>query len=124
MGEYLAGAARADFGADPWLPPASRSIPGVALSTFHGAKGREWELVIVAGCLDNWIPKGKRAQGLFDPLALEVPDVATRALEAVAEDRRTFYLAATRARSRVLFTVAPHNGSRPKPSRFLIELAG
>jgi superfamily I DNA/RNA helicase/RecB family exonuclease len=122
--DYLSEAARADFGADPWLPSSSRSAPGVALSTFHGAKGAEWELVVVAGCLDAWIPKGKRAQGLFDPLALQVPDISTRAVEAVAEDRRTFYVAASRARSKVIFTVAPPNGARTKPSRFLIELAG
>ncbi|MEX2553208.1 MAG: ATP-dependent DNA helicase [Actinomycetota bacterium] len=124
IADYLSEAARADFGADPWLPSSSRNAPGVALSTFHGAKGREWELVVVAGCLDAWIPKGRRAQGLFDPLALQVPDIANRAVEAVAEDRRTFYVAASRARSKVIFTVAPPNSARTKPSRFLTELAG
>lgn len=124
MGEYLNEAARAEFGADPWMAPASASARGVSITSFHGAKGREWEVVMVAGCLDAWIPKGRRAQGLFDPLALQSAEAASREMEAIAQDRRTFYVAATRARSRVIFTVAPANGSRARPSRFLFELSG
>ncbi|MGQ0678715.1 MAG: ATP-dependent helicase [Actinomycetota bacterium] len=123
IGEYLQEGAHADFGADTWLASGVSGAGGVAICTFHGAKGREWEVVVVAGCLDAWIPKGRRAQGMFDPLALQVPDVADRAREAIAEDRRTFYVAASRARSRVLFTAAPSSGGRARPSRFLIELA-
>ncbi|HEX2180419.1 MAG TPA: PD-(D/E)XK nuclease family protein, partial [Actinomycetota bacterium] len=122
--EYLNEAARADFGADPWLAPSSSLLDGVTITTFHGAKGREWETVVVAGCLDAWIPKGHRAQGLFDPYVLQVPDAVSREVTAIAEDRRTFYVAASRARRRVLLTAAPANGGRSRPSRFLVELAG
>jgi superfamily I DNA/RNA helicase/RecB family exonuclease len=124
IGEYLNEAARADFGADPWLAPSARRAQGVAISTFHGAKGREWDVVVVAGCLDAWIPKGHRAQGLFDPYLLQMPDAVNRELAAISEDRRTFYVAASRARKRAIFTAAPPNGGRSKPSRFLIELSG
>lgn len=124
IGDYLNEAARADFGADPWLAPSARRADGVAISTFHGAKGREWKVVVVAGCLDAWIPKGHRAQGLFDPYLLSMPDAVNRELAAISEDRRTFYVAASRGRERVIFTAAPPNGGRSKPSRFLIELAG
>jgi superfamily I DNA/RNA helicase/RecB family exonuclease len=124
IGQYLNEAARADFGADPWLRPPPDTAPGVALVSFHGSKGREWDTVIVAGCLDAWIPKGRRSQGLFDPYALQTPDVVDRQLEAIADDRRTFYVAATRARSHVVFTVSPPTGARTRPSRFLLELAG
>ncbi|HYN99667.1 MAG TPA: ATP-dependent DNA helicase [Actinomycetota bacterium] len=124
IGEYLNEAARADFGADPWLAPSARRAEGVAISTFHGAKGREWDVVVVAGCLDAWIPKGHRAQGLFDPYLLQMPDAVNRELAAISEDRRTFYVAASRARVKAIFTAAPPNGGRSKPSRFLIELAG
>lgn len=123
MGEYIQEASRADFGADPWLAP-SQSGGGVSLLTFHAAKGREWDTVIVAGCLDAWIPKGHRAQGLFDPLTIDVPDLVEREVESIAVDRRTFYVAATRARSRCLFTVSPGRGGRARPSRFLAELMG
>jgi len=122
--EYLNEAARADFGTDPWLAPSARRTPGVAISTFHGAKGREWKVVMVAGCLDAWIPKGHRAQGLFDPYLLQMPDAVNRELAAIAEDRRTFYVAASRARELAIFTAAPPNGGRSRPSRFLFELAG
>src|SRR5205823_2607544 len=78
--DYLNEAARADFGGDPWLPTlATGSGSGrVAILSFHAAKGREWDTVVVAGCLDAWIPKGRRAQGLFDPLALEIAEAADR----------------------------------------------
>ncbi|MDQ4149587.1 MAG: ATP-dependent helicase [Actinomycetota bacterium] len=123
IGQYLGEAARADFGSDPWVSPGP-SRPGVALVSFHGSKGREWEIVVVAGCLDAWMPKGRRSQGLFDPFALQAPDVTERQLEAIADDRRTFYVAATRARKRAIFTVSPPSGGRARPSRFLFELAG
>lgn len=121
--DYLHEAARADFGADPWLP-AGRSSGGVALLSFHASKGREWDTVVVAGCLDAWIPKGRRASGLFDPFGLEIAEIADREVEAIADDRRTFYVAATRARRRVIFTVSPGPSGRGRPSRFLAELAG
>src|SRR5207253_9005484 len=87
----------------------------------HAAEGRAWDTVVVAGCLDAWIPKGRRAQGLFDPLALEIADAADREVEAIAADRRTFYLAATRARRRVLFTVSHVVSGRGRPNRFLVS---
>ncbi|MGH2733661.1 MAG: ATP-dependent helicase [Actinomycetota bacterium] len=123
--EYLREATRADFGADPWLAPRTDDrAGGVQLLSFHGAKGREWDVVVVAGCLDAWIPKGRRAQGLFDPFSLEMAEVTQRQIEAIADDRRTFYLAATRARRKAIFTVSPGPGGRGRPSRFLTELAG
>lgn len=122
--EYMNEAAGADFGAEAWLPPGAQRRDGVCISTFHGAKGREWEVVMVAGCLDAWIPKRRRGKGTFDTYALETPSVVDRELEAIAEDRRTFYVAASRARSRVIFTASPHAGAKPRPSRFLFELGG
>ncbi|MGH2718034.1 MAG: ATP-dependent helicase [Actinomycetota bacterium] len=125
IGDYLNEVTRADFGADPWLPPAGGGGPagqGVAILSFHGAKGREWDTVIVAGCLDAWIPKGRRAQGLFDPLALEIDEPVGREVEAMAGDRRTFYVAATRARRRAIFTASTAGAGRGRPTRFLGEL--
>lgn len=123
--EYLQEAARADFGADPWLPPTRGArTDGVALLSFHAARGQEWHTVVVMGCLDAWMPKGRRARGLFDPFVLETVDAAEREVEAIADDRRTFYVAATRARARTLFTASPGPSGRGQPSRFLTELAG
>ncbi len=122
--DYLSGAARADFGGDPWLTTGATPTDAVDVLSFHAAKGQEWDIVAVAGCLDAWIPKGRRAQGLFDPFTLEAPDAAERQVEAIADDRRTFYVAATRARRRVWFTSSPASGGRAHPSRFLFELTG
>ncbi|MCA1840707.1 MAG: ATP-dependent helicase [Actinomycetota bacterium] len=124
LADYLSEAARADFGGDPWLPPGRATGEGVSLITFHSAKGREWHTVFVAGCLDSWIPKGRRARGLFDPFALEISEAVDREIEAIADDRRTFYVASTRARSRVVFSVSPGPSGRGRPSRFLSELTG
>ncbi|MGH2811135.1 MAG: UvrD-helicase domain-containing protein, partial [Actinomycetota bacterium] len=45
ISDYLHEAARADFGGDPWLPPARSDRRGVALLTFHSSRGREWHTV-------------------------------------------------------------------------------
>jgi superfamily I DNA/RNA helicase/RecB family exonuclease len=123
ISDYLNEAARADFGGDPWLPP-SRSGEGdhVSLLTFHSSRGRQWDTVFVTGCLDTWIPKGRRAQGLFDPFALEISDAVDREVEAIADDRRTFYVAATRAKSKTIFTFSPGPSGRGRATRFLAEL--
>lgn len=120
--DFLSEAARADFGGDPWLPASTSGRDGVSLLSFHASKGREWRVVFVCGCLDNWIPKGRRAQGLFDPFALEITDPVDREIEAIADDRRTFYVAATRAKERTVFTVSPGVSGRGRPTRFLSEL--
>ncbi|MGH2810495.1 MAG: UvrD-helicase domain-containing protein, partial [Actinomycetota bacterium] len=120
--EYLTEAARADFGADPWLstPPRRDAVPIVS---FHAVRPGEFHTVAVMGCLDQWIPKGRRAQGLFDPFVLKAADPAEREVEAIADDRRTFYVAASRATSNVIFTASASAGGRGRPSRFLFELA-
>ena len=120
MSDYLSEAARADFGSDPWLPTAA-SDNRVALMSFHSAKGRQWHTVVVAGCLDAWIPKGRRAQGIFDPFVLEIADPADREVEAIADDRRTFYVAGSRAAHRTIFTCSAAQG-RGRPTRFLAEM--
>ena len=54
---------------------------GVCLSTFHSAKGLEWDIVYVVDCNDGITPFGKA----------ETP-------EELEEERRMFYVAATRAK--------------------------
>ncbi|MEA2509236.1 MAG: hypothetical protein QOG21_1318 [Actinomycetota bacterium] len=121
--EYLDGIARADFGSDPWLPP-ERAGAGVTITSFHGAKGREWSIVAVGGVVDGAIPKGHRATGLFDPYFLEETDPVTRSRKNEMEDRRVFYVAVTRATARCIVTTSPGPSRRGDPSRFLEELTG
>jgi superfamily I DNA/RNA helicase len=121
--EYLDGIGRADFGSDPWLPP-ERAGAGVTVASFHGAKGREWSLVAVAGVVDGSIPKGHRATGLFDPYFLDETDPVTRSRKNEMEDRRVFYVAVTRATKRCMVTTSPGPTRRGEPSRFIEELIG
>jgi ATP-dependent exoDNAse (exonuclease V) beta subunit len=121
--EYLDAIGRADFGSDPWLPP-ERSRPGVSVVSFHGAKGKEWDVVAVAGVIEGSIPKGRRATGLFDPYFLDEVDPIARSKRNEMEDRRVFYVATTRARKRCLVTTSPGPTRRGEPSRFIEELVG
>jgi ATP-dependent exoDNAse (exonuclease V) beta subunit len=121
--EYLESIGRADFGSDPWLPP-ERSGSGVNVVSFHGAKGKEWSLVAVAGVVEGSIPKGRRATGLFDPYFLDETDPIARSKKNEMEDRRVFYVAVTRATKRCLVTTSPGPTRRGEPSRFIEELTG
>jgi len=121
--EYLKAIGRADFGSDPWLPPERRR-GGVNVLSFHAAKGKEWDVVAVCGCVEGQIPKGRRAQGLFDPYSLDDLSAAERRARNDAEDRRVFYVATTRARQRCLVTTSPGPTRKGQPSRFVAELVG
>ena len=81
----------------------------VTVSTIHRAKGVEAEFVILLGCEEQLLPSWQ---------SLASPDA-----EALAEERRLFYVAATRAKDRLLITHAAERGQRPTggPSRFLAE---
>jgi superfamily I DNA/RNA helicase len=121
--DFLGTIGRADFGSDPWLPP-ERSGGGVDVVSFHGAKGKEWSLVAVAGVVQGAIPKGRRASGLFDPYFLDETDPVARARKNEMEDRRVFYVALTRATKRCIVTTSPGPSRRGEPSRFIEELTG
>ena len=121
--DYKEAMGRADFGSDPWLPP-ERSAGGVDVLSFHGAKGREWSVVAVAGVVEGSIPKGRRASGLFDPYYLDETNPVARFKKNEMEDRRVFYVALTRAARRCIVTTSPGPSRRGEPSRFIEELTG
>ena len=121
--DYLDAIGRADFGSDPWLPP-ERSGGGVNVVSFHGAKGKEWAVVAVAGVVEGAIPKGRRATGLFDPYFLDETDPVSRSRKNEMEDRRVFYVSVTRATQRCIVTTSPGPSRRGEPSRFIEELSG
>ncbi len=86
------------------------STDGVTLTTFHAAKGLEWDAVFVAGAQEGTLPY---VATMDDP-------------EAVEEERRLFYVGITRARRHLMvsWSAARKTGgqARRKPSRFLDRL--
>ena len=112
------------------LAPQAPSAEGVRLMTAHAAKGLEWDVVAVAGVQEGVWPdlRGRGSllgsQQLVDVLAAGDDSGATSALQAVAarlaEERRLFYVAVTRARLHLLATAVRSDDQQP--SRFLDEL--
>jgi DNA helicase-2/ATP-dependent DNA helicase PcrA len=81
----------------------------ITVSTIHRAKGTEALLVMLLGCEERLLPSWRS-------LASSNPD-------PLAEERRLFYVADTRAKDRLVLTHAARRNGRPTggPSRFLAE---
>ncbi len=106
---------------------ADRGVRGAAvrLLTAHRSKGLEWPLVVVAHAQEEGWPDLRRRSTLLQADRIGpgelLPPVTTRDL--LAEERRLFYVAATRARERLLVTaVRSPEDEGEQPSRFLAEL--
>ena len=81
----------------------------ITVSTIHRAKGTEAQLVVLLGCEERLLPSWR---------ALASPDG-----DQLAEERRLFYVACTRAKDQLILTHAATRGGRPTggPSRFLMK---
>ncbi|HXZ65166.1 MAG TPA: ATP-dependent DNA helicase [Streptosporangiaceae bacterium] len=121
---------------------AARASAGDAVTvlTAHRAKGLEWDLVVVAGVQEgSWpdlrqrgsllgmdelvdVVAGRAAAGADGASAGVTAMAATARL--LAEERRLFYVAVTRARRQLVVTAVGAEDGDERPSRFLAELAG
>jgi superfamily I DNA/RNA helicase/RecB family exonuclease len=143
--DRLPGAAVAGFTeylAEQQLPGdslASRAPQGeaVALLTAHASRGREWDVVAVPAVQEGAWPD-LRLRGsllgnerLVDLVAgvAEPGATVSRVAPLLAEERRLFYVACTRARHTVLVSAVQGSGvggsgehGDEQPSRFLDEL--
>ncbi|OCC07190.1 ATP-dependent DNA helicase PcrA [Streptomyces sp. PTY087I2] len=97
----------------------------VRLMTSHRAKGLEWRLVVVAGVQEGVWPDLRRRGSLLEADRIGRDGLAEPLTPGalLAEERRLFYVAATRARERLIVTAvkAPADDG-DQPSRFLTEL--
>ncbi|MFJ2637309.1 ATP-dependent helicase [Streptomyces sp. NPDC087422] len=113
-----------DIVADTLGGPAVRP-DAVRLMTAHRSKGLEWRLVVVAGVQDGVWPDLRRRGSLLEADRIGTDGLAPPLSQGalLAEERRLFYVAATRARERLLVTaVKSANDDGDQPSRFLAEL--
>jgi len=113
----------------------------VRVLTAHRSKGLEWDVVVVAGVQEGTWPdlrlrgsvlgagelaEAVRPGGSSSGSGAQGADVdaAMLAAKLLAEERRLFYVAVTRARRRLVITAAGGEDTDLRPSRFLTELAG
>ncbi|WP_431947368.1 ATP-dependent helicase [Actinacidiphila sp. bgisy167] len=97
----------------------------VRLMTAHRSKGLEWGLVVVAGVQEGLWPDLRRRGSLLEADRIGRDGLAEPLTPGalLAEERRLFYVAATRASERLVVTAvkaAADDGDQP--SRFLTEL--
>ena len=121
---FLAEVENQQIPADP-MRESDRRGGAVRLLTAHRSKGLEWALVVVAGVQEGSWPDVRRRGSLLEPDRLGAAGVTGPVPTAsrIAEERRLFYVACTRARSRLVVTaVAGTEGEGDQPSRFLSEL--
>ena len=85
------------------LEEAQKNRSGVVLSTMHCSKGLEWKYVFIVDCVEEVTPFVKAVSP-----------------EEVAEERRLFYVAMTRAKNQLyLCTYKKKGGKEVKISRFV-----
>ncbi|NIJ13917.1 superfamily I DNA/RNA helicase/RecB family exonuclease [Saccharomonospora amisosensis] len=108
------------------LAPVARRGTGVSLLTAHGAAGREWTVVAVVGAQEGSWPD-LRLRGsllgverLVDLLSGVDGAGVSATAPLLAEERRLFYVAASRATTTLLVTAV--QGEDEQPSRFVAEL--
>jgi superfamily I DNA/RNA helicase/RecB family exonuclease len=113
-----------DIAADTLTRRAVRP-DAVRLMTAHRSKGLEWRLVVVAGVQEGLWPDLRRRGSLLEADRIGRDGLAEPLTPGalLAEERRLFYVAATRGRERLVVTAvkAPADDG-DQPSRFLTEL--
>ncbi|WP_371498951.1 ATP-dependent helicase [Kitasatospora sp. NBC_00374] len=122
--ELLAELEAQDIAADTLTVRAVRP-DAVRLMTAHRSKGLEWRLVVVAGVQEGLWPDLRRRGSLLEADRIGRDGLAEPLSPAalLGEERRLFYVAATRAKERLVVTaVRAQAEDGDEPSRFLREL--
>jgi DNA helicase-2/ATP-dependent DNA helicase PcrA len=93
----------------------------VTMTTMHGAKGLEYEVVFIAGLEEGLMPHARSLEG-------RATDVGGKLANDLEEERRLFYVSITRAKDRLYLCRAKQRAIRGKvvirtPSRFLSDIS-
>jgi DNA helicase-2/ATP-dependent DNA helicase PcrA len=95
------------------LTPEAKEEEYLTLSTIHSAKGLEWKCVFIINALEGRFPSSRSADSI----------------DTLEEERRLFYVAATRAKDRLFITHPTNIYDREsgfvlsEPSRFVEGMA-
>jgi DNA helicase-2/ATP-dependent DNA helicase PcrA len=96
----------------------------VAVLTVHRAKGLEFPVVFLTGLVDGRFPRRGRQTSLALPVALCAAREGAGEEDPLAEERRLFYVAMTRARDELILTCSTQPRGRraqSRPSPFIAE---
>jgi DNA helicase-2/ATP-dependent DNA helicase PcrA len=97
----------------------------VKIMTVHAAKGLEFKYVFIVGMVHLRFPSIGRADAIEVPVALVKEKIPDGDIDVhLQEERRLFYVAATRAKCGLFFSYAlDYGGARTrKPSQFLVDI--
>ncbi|MFA5130821.1 MAG: UvrD-helicase domain-containing protein [Patescibacteria group bacterium] len=96
----------------------------VKIMTVHGAKGLEFKYVFIVNLVDKKFPTIARGEKISLPDALVREKIVTSPDIHLEEERRLFYVAATRAKEALYLTGAKDYGGvrEKKASRFIAEM--
>lgn len=111
-----------EAGDDPAVAEADADDDAVPVLTVHKAKGLEFPVVFLVGCVEQRFPVKRRSDALELPPAL-LPDAPASGDAHHQEERRLFYVAMTRAKEELILTSAADYGTARarKVSRFVVE---
>jgi superfamily I DNA/RNA helicase/RecB family exonuclease len=114
LGEFLARHRAGEVATDPWrVTSAVDRNDVVTVTSISAAAGRQWPVVVVAGCVEGELPRVHARPRLFDRALLDEPSPpapAERRQRALADERRLFAAARSRATRRLVASAAPEPG--------------
>jgi DNA helicase-2/ATP-dependent DNA helicase PcrA len=111
-----------EAGDDPAVAEADPDDDAIPVLTVHKAKGLEFPVVFLVGCVEQKFPLRARKDPLELPADL-LPEAPLGGDPHLQEERRLFYVAMTRAKEELILTSAADYGTARarKVSRFAVE---
>jgi DNA helicase-2/ATP-dependent DNA helicase PcrA len=114
-----------EIGANNPASDIDPDLDAVNVLTVHAAKGLEWPAVFILNCVADRFPSRNKREGLPMPDELTKEKLPETDFH-LQEERRLFYVAATRAKDNLYLSAAEDYGGKraKKLSPFVLELLG